>query len=57
MGVRSKKLRALLRTDYRYLNKVLFEFDIGYDETFETDNGQDLGNNSLFFLLGYRWDF
>ena len=56
-GRSQQKLRALLRTDYRYLNKVLFEFDIGYDETFDTDNGQDLGNNSLFFLLGYRWDF
>ena len=56
-GRSQQKLRALLRTDYRYIKKVLLEFDIGYDETFETDNGQDLGNSSLFFTLGYRWDF
>ena len=56
-GRSQQKLRALLRTDYRFIKKVLFEFDIGYDETFETNDGQDLGNNSLFFLLGYRWDF
>ncbi len=56
-GRSQQKLRALLRTDYRYIRKVLFEFDIGYDETFETNDGQDLGNNSLFFTLGYRWDF
>ena len=56
-GRSQQKLRALLRTDYHFIKKVLFEFDIGYDETFETNDGQDLGNNSLFFLLGYRWDF
>ena len=56
-GRSQQKLRALLRTDYRYIKKVLFEFDIGYDETFETNNGQDMGNSSLFFTLGYRWDF
>ena len=56
-GRSQQKLRALLRTDYRFIKKVLFEFDIGYDETFETNDGQDLGNNSLFFTLGYRWDF
>jgi tetratricopeptide (TPR) repeat protein len=56
-GRSQQKLRALLRTDYRFIKKVLFEFDIGYDETFETSNGQDLGNNSLHFTLGYRWDF
>jgi tetratricopeptide (TPR) repeat protein len=56
-GRSQQKLRALLRTDYRFIKKALFEFDIGYDETFETNDGQDLGNNSLFFLLGYRWDF
>ncbi len=56
-GRSQQKLRALLRTDYRYSNKMHFDFDIGYDETFETNSGQDLGNNSLYFLLGYRWDF
>jgi tetratricopeptide (TPR) repeat protein len=56
-GRSQQKLRALLRTDYRYLKKVLFEFDIGYGESFETYNEQDLGNSNLFFTLGYRWDF
>ena len=56
-GRSQQKLRALLRTDYLYSKKLIFDFDIGYDETFETNDGQDLGNNSLFFLLGYRWDF
>jgi len=56
-GRSQQKLRALLRTDYRFIKKVLFEFDIGYDETFETNDGQDAGNNSLHFTLGYRWDF
>ncbi len=56
-GRSQQKLRALLRTDYRYSNRVLFDFDIGYDETFETNNGLNLGNSSLYFLLGYRWDF
>ncbi len=51
------KLRAALKMDYRYLNKARFDFEIGYDETFETVNGQDLGNNNLFFIMGYRWDF
>ncbi len=56
-GRSQTRLRALLRTDYRFSNRILFDFDIGYDETFETNNGQDLGNNNLFFTLGYRWDF
>ncbi|MBL4711888.1 MAG: hypothetical protein JKX75_05215, partial [Gammaproteobacteria bacterium] len=56
-GRSQKKLRALLRTDYRYLNKARFDFEVGYDETTEKINGQSLGNNSLFFTLGYRWDF
>lgn len=56
-GRSQQRLRALLRTDYRYLKKVLFDFDIGYGETFETYNEQDLGNGNLFFTLGYRWDF
>lgn len=51
------KLRAALKMDYRYLNKARFDFEIGYDETFETVNGQDLGNSNLFFIMGYRWDF
>jgi hypothetical protein len=54
-----QKLLAILRTDYRYLNKVRFDFEIGYDAT-ETDavnTGQSLDNNNLFFMLGYRWDF
>jgi len=52
------KYRALLRTDYRYLNKVRFDFEIGYDATTSTNiNNDTLGTNNLFFTLGYRWDF
>lgn len=56
-GRSQKKLRAILRTDYRYINKVLFDFEIGYDETSDAVDGQSLGNNNLFFMMGYRWDF
>ncbi len=56
-GRNQNKLRVLLRTDYRYLNKIRFDFEIGYDDTSDELNGQSLGNNSLFFTAGYRWDF
>jgi hypothetical protein len=56
-GRTQNKLRALIRTDYRYLNKVRFDFEIGFDDTSEDMNGQSLGTNNLFFMLGYRWDF
>jgi len=56
-GRSQKKLRAILKTDYRYHNKVRFDFEVGYDETTEENNGQSLGQNNLFFTLGYRWDF
>lgn len=54
-----QRLLALLRTDYRYLNKVRLDFEIGYDatETDEVNTSQSLANNNLFFMLGYRWDF
>lgn len=51
------KWRALIRTDYRYLNKIRFDFEIGYDDTSDEINGQSLGTNNLFFTVGYRWDF
>jgi len=56
-GRSQNKLRALVRTDYRYLNKIRFDFEIGYDDTSEEINGQSLGSNNLFFTVGYRWDF
>ena len=56
-GRSQRKIRTLFRTDYRYLNKARFDFEIGYDKTTEEINGQSLGNNNLFFTLGYRWDF
>lgn len=56
-GRTQNKIRALVRTDYRYLNKVRFDFEVGFDDTSEEMNGQSLGTNNLFFLLGYRWDF
>jgi len=56
-GRSQEKLRAIFKTDYRYQNKARFDFEIGYDKTTEHTNGQSLGHNSLFFTLGYRWDF
>ena len=56
-GQSQQKLRALFRTDYRYLNNVRFDFELGYDEISGGDASQLLGNNDLFFILGYRWDF
>lgn len=56
-GRSQDKIRALLRTDYRYLNKIRFDMEIGYDNTSDEINGQSLGSNNLFLMLGYRWDF
>jgi hypothetical protein len=56
-GQSQQKLRALFRTDYRYLNNVRFDLELGYDEISGGDASQLLGNNDLFFTLGYRWDF
>lgn len=56
-GRSQNKFRALVRTDYRYLNKIRLDFEIGYDDTSEEINGQSLGSNNLFFTAGYRWDF
>jgi len=56
-GRTQQKLRALLKTDYHYLNNVRFDFDIGYEDNTEDVSGPSLGNDNLFFLLGYRWDF
>ncbi|MBT8130451.1 MAG: hypothetical protein KJP10_10685, partial [Gammaproteobacteria bacterium] len=56
-GRTQNKLRALIRTDYRYLNRVRFDFELGYDDTDDVMNGQSLGTNNLFFMMGYRWDF
>jgi tetratricopeptide (TPR) repeat protein len=56
-GRSQQKLRAILRTDYRYLNTARFDFEIGYDDVSEDDSSQYLGNSNIFFTLGYRWDF
>ena len=56
-GRSQDKIRFLVRTDYRYLNKARFDFEIGYDDTNDELNGQSLGTNNLFFTVGYRWDF
>jgi tetratricopeptide (TPR) repeat protein len=56
-GHSQQKLRALFRTDYRYLNNVRFDFEVGYDQASGDNVGQLLGSNDLFFTLGYRWDF
>ena len=51
------KLRALVKTDYRKRRNVRFDLEIGYDDTTESDASQSLGSNSLFYTLGYRYDF
>jgi len=56
-GDSQQKLRALFRTDYRYLNNVRFDFEVGYDQASGDNVGQLLGSSDLFFTLGYRWDF
>ncbi|NNJ97360.1 MAG: hypothetical protein HKP12_09390, partial [Gammaproteobacteria bacterium] len=57
-GRQQNKIRALIRTDYRYLNKARFDFEIGYDDTSDDNNdGVSLGSNNLFISVGYRWDF
>ena len=56
-GGQQNKIRALIRTDYRYLNKARFDLEIGYDDTSEDNDGVSLGSNNLFISVGYRWDF
>ncbi len=57
-GSRSQhKIRMIIRTDYIYRNQVRFDFEIGYDQTDDTNSGVSLGSNNLFFTLGYRWNF
>jgi len=57
-GSRSqRKVRAILRTDYTFVNKIRFDFEIGYDQTDEDNSGESLASNNLFFTLGYRWNF
>ncbi len=56
-GGTQSKLRALFKTDYRLRRNVRFDLEIGYDDTTESDASQSLGSNSLFYTLGYRYDF
>ena len=56
-GRSQNKMRFLVRTDYRYLNKARFDFEIGYEDTNDELNGQSLGTNNLFLTIGYRLDF
>ena len=56
-GRSQTKLRAIIRTDYRYQNKARFDFEIGYDELNDDSSNQSLDSSNLFFTLGYRWDF
>jgi len=56
-GRRQNKVRSLLRTDYRYHRNTRFDLEIGYDTTDETSNTGAFSNNSLFYNVGYRYDF
>jgi hypothetical protein len=51
------RFRLILRTDYRYLNKIRLDFEIGYGAVREDSSTQQGDVNSLFFTAGYRWDF
>jgi hypothetical protein len=52
-----KTIRALLRSDYRYLKKVLLDFELGYDTTSDDSDTGLFASDNLYFMLGYRWDF
>jgi len=56
-GRSQNKWRTLIRTDYRYPGSVRFDFEIGYDDTSQTIDGESLGSSALYFMLGYRRDF
>ena len=56
-GRKQEIIRAMLKTDYRYQSKVRFDFEIGYDDTSESNTTVDLSSNDLYFSMGYRWDF
>ena len=56
-GQSRKLLRALFRTNYRFRSNVRFDFEIGYDTNSGENVSQLLGDSSLFFTLGYRWDY
>jgi tetratricopeptide (TPR) repeat protein len=56
-GRSQKIIRALFRTDYRYLSKARFDFELGYDDINDEAAGEILASNNLYFTLGYRWDF
>ncbi|MBE9567538.1 MAG: hypothetical protein IMF14_02500 [Proteobacteria bacterium] len=56
-GENRNLLRAIFRTDYRYRESARFDFEVGYDKNSGETVGQLLGKNTLFFTLGYRWDF
>ena len=56
-GRSQEKIRALIRSDYRYRNIARFDFELGYDDVREDSTGAPLGSSNLFFMIGYRWDF
>jgi hypothetical protein len=51
------RLRLIFRTDYRYMNKIRLDFEIGYGTIREDSSSQAGDINSLFYTAGYRWDF
>ena len=56
-GDTQNRLRLIFRTDYRYLNKIRLDFEIGYGTVRDDANTLQGDANSLFFTAGYRWDF
>ena len=56
-GRSQQKIRALIRSDYRYRNVARFDFELGYDDVREDSDAAPLGSSNLFFMMGYRWDF
>ncbi len=50
-------LRAAFKMDYRWRRRVLLDMQLGYDRTRETLAGVEQSGSTLFYYLGYRWDF
>ncbi len=52
-----KTLRLSVKADYRLLNRMLVEGEVGYDDTDDQVGGFVTKSESLFWYLGYRLDF
>jgi len=56
-GRKQTKIRAMVKTDYRYNNSVRFDLEAGYGNSTVTGSDVDLSDSNLYLSLGYRWNF